>query len=117
LPARSKARKPHKTAVEELRAQIVHAQVEHRGSDFPLIIMIAGFDAAGKGEVIQVLNEWLDPRRFDTIAFNTPSDEERERRTERAADSGLAAQAVRRRVRAGKLRGCKEGHHGRARRG
>jgi AMP-polyphosphate phosphotransferase len=79
LPARPKTRKPHKTAVEELRAQLVQAQVEHRGSDFPVIIMIAGFDAAGKGEVIHVLNEWFDPRRLETIAFNTPSDEERER--------------------------------------
>lgn len=79
MPARPKARKPHKTAVDDLRANLVQAQVEHRGSDFPLIVMVAGFDAAGKGEVIQVLNEWLDPRRLETIAFNTPSDEERER--------------------------------------
>jgi len=67
------------SAVDALRAELVQAQVAHRESDFPLIIAIAGFDAAGKGEVIQVLNEWLDPRRVETIAFNTPSDEERER--------------------------------------
>lgn len=80
LPAsKTKSRKPHKAAVADLRAALVQAQVEHRESDFPLIIVIAGFDAAGKGEVIQVLNEWLDPRRLETIAFNTPSDEERER--------------------------------------
>jgi polyphosphate:AMP phosphotransferase len=79
LPTRPNTRKPHKIAVEELRAQLVQAQVEHRESDFPVIIMVAGFDAAGKGEVIQVLNEWLDPRHLGTIAFNTPSDEERER--------------------------------------
>lgn len=57
----------------------MQAQVEHRTSDFPLLIAIAGFDAAGKGEVIQVLSEWLDPRRLETLAFNTPSDEERAR--------------------------------------
>jgi polyphosphate kinase 2 (PPK2 family) len=59
LPARAKTRKAHKTAVEELRAQLVQAQVDHRGSDFPVIIMIAGFDAAGKGEVIQRIFIWI----------------------------------------------------------
>jgi polyphosphate:AMP phosphotransferase len=36
-------------------------------------------DGAGKGETINLLNEWMDPRWIVTRAYGTPSDEERER--------------------------------------
>ena len=41
--------------------------------------MIAGADGAGKGEAIQKLYEWLDPRRLHTHAYSEPNDEERAR--------------------------------------
>jgi polyphosphate:AMP phosphotransferase len=36
-------------------------------------------DGAGKGETVNLLNEWMDPRWIVTRAFGEPSDEERER--------------------------------------
>jgi polyphosphate:AMP phosphotransferase len=36
-------------------------------------------DGAGKGETVNLLNEWMDPRHIHTHAFDNPSDEERER--------------------------------------
>ncbi|HVY62525.1 MAG TPA: polyphosphate:AMP phosphotransferase, partial [Planctomycetota bacterium] len=38
-----------------------------------------GVDGAGKGETVNVLNEWMDPRHIQTNAPGEPSDEERER--------------------------------------
>jgi polyphosphate:AMP phosphotransferase len=35
-------------------------------------------DGAGKGETVNLLNEWMDPRHIHTHAFSEPSDEERE---------------------------------------
>src|SRR3954468_18088467 len=46
---------------------------------FPVIIVIGGVDGAGKGETVNLLNEWMDPRLIHTYSFPEPSDEERER--------------------------------------
>lgn len=46
---------------------------------FPVIIVIGGVDGAGKGEVVNLLNEWMDPRHIQTHAYGPPSEEERER--------------------------------------
>ena len=46
---------------------------------FPVILIFAGVDGAGKGETVNVLNAWMDPRWIVTQAFGDPSDEEQER--------------------------------------
>ena len=44
-----------------------------------MIVLISGVRGAGKGETVNLLNEWMDPRHIVTRAFDAPSDEERER--------------------------------------
>lgn len=63
----------------ELRTQLLLAQQKVKQSDFPVIILISGVDGGGKGDVINLLNEWMDSRYMRTIAFSKPSDEEKER--------------------------------------
>lgn len=46
---------------------------------FPVIILIAGVDGAGKGETVNLLNEWMDPRHIQTNAMGLPTEEELER--------------------------------------
>jgi polyphosphate:AMP phosphotransferase len=46
---------------------------------FPVVVIISGVDGAGKGETVNLLNEWMDPRHIMTRAFGDPSDEETER--------------------------------------
>src|SRR5450755_1281728 len=46
---------------------------------FPVIVIIGGVDGAGKGETVNLLNEWMDPRHIITQAFGEQSDEEAER--------------------------------------
>jgi len=48
-------------------------------AEFPVIVVFAGVDGAGKGQTVNLLNEWLDPRWVVTRAYNKPSDEESER--------------------------------------
>ena len=45
----------------------------------PVIIVFAGVDGAGKGETVNLLNAWMDPRWLITRAYDKPSDEEKER--------------------------------------
>jgi polyphosphate:AMP phosphotransferase len=63
-----------------LRAELLEAQNQLRAAGaFPVIVVVAGVDGAGKGDTVNLLNEWLDPRWVVTRAFGEPSDEERER--------------------------------------
>ena len=48
-------------------------------SDFPVIILFGGVDGGGKGDTVNILNEWMDPRWLVTRAYDEPSDEERDR--------------------------------------
>jgi polyphosphate:AMP phosphotransferase len=62
-----------------LRVEIVEMQQALRGTDFPVIVVFAGVDGAGKSEGVNLVNEWMDPRWIVTRAYGSPSDEEAER--------------------------------------
>jgi polyphosphate:AMP phosphotransferase len=63
----------------ELRTDLLTAQRELRGTNTSVIILVLGVDGAGKGVVVDRLNEWLDSRGMQTFAFWDETDEERER--------------------------------------
>ena len=66
--------------VPKLREALLKAQYDLLSDKkFPVIIIIGGVDGAGKGETVNILNEWMDPRHIQTQAFGEMSDEERER--------------------------------------
>ncbi len=60
-----------------LRSALLNAQYDLAElKRFPVLIIIGGVDGAGKGETVNLLNEWMDPRHIHTHAFGPPSDEE-----------------------------------------
>ena len=69
----------YKARVPALRTQLLEAQRDLTSARFPVIVVFAGVDGAGKGEIVNLLNEWMDPRWIVTRAYGEPSDEERER--------------------------------------
>jgi polyphosphate:AMP phosphotransferase len=69
-----------KARVPALREALLDAQYDLKQKpDFPVLILIHGFDAAGRGETLNLVNEWLDPRLIHTVAFDAPNDEARAR--------------------------------------
>jgi len=48
---------------------------------FPVVILVNGVDGAGKGETVNLLSEWMDPRHIRTEGFGPASPEELERPT------------------------------------
>ncbi|OAN55270.1 polyphosphate kinase [Paramagnetospirillum marisnigri] len=62
-----------------LRTELLALQQQLRDADFPVIILFAGVDGAGKNETVNLINEWMDPRWIVTRAYGKPSDEESER--------------------------------------
>ncbi|HJW25394.1 MAG TPA: polyphosphate:AMP phosphotransferase [Rhodocyclaceae bacterium] len=66
--------------VPKLRAELLDVQYDVlEKKEFPVVILISGVDGSGKGETINLLYSWMDPRHISTLAFSAPTDEERER--------------------------------------
>ncbi len=62
---------------QRLREELLAAQYDVLESKRrALLIVVAGADGAGKGETVNLLNSWLDPRHVRTWGFGPPTDEE-----------------------------------------
>lgn len=61
-----------------LRTRLLNAQYDHlKKQDRALLILVGGIDGAGKGDTINLLNEWMDPRHIRTMAFAPVTKSER----------------------------------------
>jgi polyphosphate:AMP phosphotransferase len=76
---RKLSKKAYEARLPDVRAALVRMQVELKSANFPVILVVAGAEASGKGDVVNILNGWLDPRGFETFALHEPTDEERDR--------------------------------------
>ncbi len=66
--------------VPALREALLDAQYNLlESAEFSVVILIAGVDGAGKGDTLNLINEWMDPRHIRTRAVGEPTDEERQR--------------------------------------
>jgi len=74
---RSLSKQAYKAEVEELRTRLLEAQIAARERKIPVYVIIAGMEGAGKGEVVNALDEWLDARGVNVYAFWEESDDER----------------------------------------
>jgi polyphosphate:AMP phosphotransferase len=72
-------KKLYNEKVPQLRTELLMLQERLKGADFPVLVLISGVDGAGKGDTVNLLNEWFDPRYLRTFAFGEMSDEEQER--------------------------------------
>lgn len=63
----------------ELHTSLLTIQRELMQTNITVVVIVSGVEGAGKGEVVNRLNKWLDTRGISTNAFWDESDEERER--------------------------------------
>ena len=64
--------------VPVLREKLLDVQYELAASaSFPVILLIGGVDGSGKGETVNTLLYWMDPRQIRANAMGAPSEEER----------------------------------------
>jgi polyphosphate:AMP phosphotransferase len=66
-----------KTEEEALGARLAHLQRDLVDRQVPVMVVFEGWDAAGKGRLINHLINPLDPRGFHVYTTRTPSEEER----------------------------------------
>ncbi len=73
------SKEEYNSALPALRTRLLNLQHEIKKNDVPVIIIISGVEGAGKSEVVNKLNEWLDTRWIRNYAFWRESDEEKMR--------------------------------------
>ncbi len=74
------SKKEYEREVPRLREALLDAQFElSQRAGFQVILLIGGVDGAGKGETVNLLNDWMDPHHIHTVAFSDPDEQERER--------------------------------------
>lgn len=62
----------------ELRQDLLAVQYELlEKARFPVLLLVNGLDASGRGETVNALKEWMDPRHIRVHALVEPSEEER----------------------------------------
>ena len=67
-----------KAEAPKLREALLRVQGELlEKKPFSVLIIVSGVDGAGKGETINLLNAWMDPRHIETHAFGPGEDDER----------------------------------------
>ena len=72
-------KKTFKEEVQKLREALLEAQFELRKrGKFQVFVLISGMDGAGKGETLNDLYGWMDPRFLSACAFAAPTQEETE---------------------------------------
>lgn len=76
---RKVSKKEYAERVPALREAILQAQHDLRRSDVPVVMVLAGVEGAGRGELINRLAQWLDMRDVEVHAFDRVSDEEAKR--------------------------------------
>ena len=64
------------SAVPELRTRLLNLQYEIKDKSIPVIMIVSGVEGAGKSEVVNRINEWLDARWIRNYAFWRETEEE-----------------------------------------
>ena len=65
---------------EKLRTALLDVQYRLLESKaFSVVVLVDGVEGAGKGDTVNLLNKWLDPRHVEVRAFDRPSSDEAER--------------------------------------
>ncbi|MGH8671879.1 MAG: polyphosphate:AMP phosphotransferase [Burkholderiales bacterium] len=73
-------KKTYERELPALREALLDAQYDlAQAAKFPVIIVIGGVDGAGKGETVNLLSAWMDPRHIRSHATGSPTDEETQR--------------------------------------
>jgi len=71
------SKRTYQARARVLRAQLVQLQLELKQAPFKVLLILAGPEGAGRGNLLNTLAEWLDPRGVETFSYHAPTDNER----------------------------------------
>ncbi len=78
-PGRKLPKEEYKRVIDDLEIRLSTLQRKAREQNIPVVVVFEGWDASGKGTLINRLLMALDPRGYAVHAINPPNEEERMR--------------------------------------
>ena len=70
------SKRTYQARAQVLREELVKLQVELKKVPFKVLLILAGPEGAGRGNLLNTLAEWLDPRGVETFSYHAPTDNE-----------------------------------------
>lgn len=67
----------YEAQARRLRESLVQMQLQLKAAPFKVLLIIAGPEGVGRGNLLNALAEWLDPRGVETFSYHPPTDLER----------------------------------------
>jgi polyphosphate:AMP phosphotransferase len=71
------SKRVYQARAARLREQLVELQVALKKAPFKVLLILAGPEGAGRGNLLHTLAEWLDPRGVETFSYHPPTESER----------------------------------------
>ncbi len=71
------SKRAYQNEARRLRQELIELQLQLKQAPFKVLLILAGPEGSGRGELLHTLAEWLDPRGVDTFSFHPPTEEER----------------------------------------
>jgi len=75
-PKQRIAKRVYQARSARLREQLVQLQVALKQAPFKVLLILAGPEGAGRGNLLHTLAEWLDPRGVETFSYHPPTESE-----------------------------------------
>lgn len=73
------SKKHYQADAARMREQLVQLQLQIKDAPFKVLLIVAGPEGAGRGNLLRTLAEWLDPRGVETFSYHPPTEDERQR--------------------------------------
>ncbi|MFI5358193.1 MAG: polyphosphate:AMP phosphotransferase, partial [Opitutales bacterium] len=70
-------KKAYQEQARLVREQLVQLQRKLKHAPFKVLLILAGPEGAGRGNLLNTLAEWLDPRGVETFSYHPPTETER----------------------------------------
>lgn len=69
-------KKTYQLRSRALRERLIELQLQLKQAPFKVLFIVAGPEGAGRGDLLNTLAEWLDPRGVETFSYHLPTEEE-----------------------------------------
>jgi AMP-polyphosphate phosphotransferase len=70
------SKRAYQARATALREELIQLQVELKKVPFKVLLILAGPEGAGRGNLLNSLAEWLDPRGVETFSYHAPTETE-----------------------------------------
>jgi AMP-polyphosphate phosphotransferase len=76
---RARTKQTYAKRVRTLHHELLQANASLKHAGFKVLVILAGPEGAGRGDLLHTLAGWLDPRGLETFSYHPPTEDEKSR--------------------------------------